>query len=560
MAVEPVGATLGLLGLVGSIVEAIHFGYAIKDMPDGLRTARMKLELEGSFLQAWAENVLLVDEGLSGGVRAIPSKDRKLIKDTLEELLKLFDESSGLVEKYANPNNLEPLSLGKQAVGPGKLFRWLSIKQVPRPKALKWAIREGARLEGLVSNINFFRGCLEKMLPMNMELFKLQILVDTVSESTVDHLDALRKAAEQIMIDSPADAPAMQAICAAALIREKLPPWEIETAHLKAYIATLSKDITALASKPPADMTLWQTQLRDTNQSVIVEWRLAEDAQDGLFERDVIQLANLLSSLNQHPDAHLPRCLGYVKQSNFDGNRPRYGLIFSIAGSEASVGQTIKPVTLLKAIQKGQRSKKLPDLADRLRMALELSISVFQLMAARWVHKGITSANIALSSVASDKDFVLLGFQVARPEVSGQVSRDLTMSHSLDSYRHPAGVSTEWGTERYNNAGGYRREFDIYSLGAVMAEIGLWRSLEDIRVSEDGRRQKRAQSALSAAQWTAHLLGKVRDEMPGAMGGRFTAAVGWCLGVGDEDATTGSGSLLSDFEDNVLRRLMACRI
>lgn len=580
MSVEPVGATLGLLGLVGTVVEAIHFGYAVKDMTGSLRTARMKLDLEGSLLQSWAENVLLDEEGLAGGVRVIPASIAALVRETLEELLRLFNESSGIVDKYVSQKHVEPLSIARQTVRPGNLFRWLSVKQVPRPKAIKWAIRDGPRLEGLISDIDFFQDKLHKRLPLNMELFRLQILVDTVAESTVDHLEVLRKAAEEIMNTRPADAPAMQSICAAALIRENLPRWELDVAHLNDYMATLKKEMTAFGSSPPADMTLWRTQLRDTGQSVMVEWRPIEvrPAQDGLFERDVVQMANLLSSLDRHPDAHLPTCLGYVKQSNYDGSRPRYGLVFSAARGEAAIGQTDGPPTLFKAIQESQHSSKLPDVADRLRMALALSISVFQLMAAGWFHKGITSSNIALMSATKtaenqnpgegsksspfSSDFILLGFQVARSDANGQVSRDPAVSRSFDSYRHPAGVSIEWGTQRYMQAGGYRREFDIYSLGAVMAEIGLWHSLEYIRGREDAKRQRTGQPALSAVEWSAFLRGKVRDEMPGAMGGRVAAVVDWCLGVGaGMNPQPGHiGSLLSGFEECVLRPLMACRI
>lgn len=580
MSVEPVGATLGLLGLVGTVVEAIHFGYAVKDMTGSLRTARVKLDLEASLLQSWAENVLLDEQGLAGGVRVIPTSIAALVRETLEELLRLFDESSGIVDKYVSQKHVESLSIARQTVGPGNLFRWLSVKQVPRPKAIKWAIRDGPRLEGLISDIDFFQDKLHKTLPLNMELFRLQILVDTVAESTVDHLEVLRKAAEEIMNNRPADAPAMQSICAAALIRENLPRWELDVAHLNEYMASLKKEMTAFGSNPPADMTLWRTQLRDTGHPVMVEWRPIEvrPAQDGLFERDVVQMANLLSSLDRHPDAHLPTCLGYVKQSNYDGSRPRYGLVFSAARGEAAIGQTDRPPTLFKAIQESQHSSKLPDVADRLRMVLELSISVFQLMAAGWFHKGITSSNIALVSATKtaenqnpresrksspfSSDFILLGFQVARSDANGQVSRDPAVSRSFDSYRHPAGVSTEWGTQRYIQAGGYRREFDIYSLGAVMAEIGLWRSLEYIRTREDAKRQRTGQPALSAVEWSASLRGKVRDEMPGAMGGRVAAVVGWCLGVGAglNPQPGHVGSLLSGFEECVLRPLMACRI
>jgi hypothetical protein len=236
-------------------------------------------------------------------------------------------------------------------------------------------------------------------------------------------------------------------------------------------------------------------------------------------------------------------------------------------------------------------------------VAVELSASVFQLLAAGWFHKGISSANIALlpattataevqspieggsgsgggsSSSSSSRSsspsltpstsFLLLGFQASRPDASGQVSRDPAQAGMLDSYRHPLAVSTEWGTSRYRDAGGYRPEFDVYSLGAVLAELGLWRPLREVRANADKKRQQHKPAAkppLGPGPWAAYLRAKVADDMPGMMGGRFAEAVGWCLATQDRDALKHppaagvTAALLAEFEDRVLRHLMTCRI
>ncbi len=60
----------------------IHRLSNLASTADSLRTAHRELGLEDSFVQAWAENALLVDEGLAGG--ATLSRFGELTKGTAE--------------------------------------------------------------------------------------------------------------------------------------------------------------------------------------------------------------------------------------------------------------------------------------------------------------------------------------------------------------------------------------------------------------------------------------------------------------------------------------------
>ncbi|KAK6538139.1 hypothetical protein TWF694_011021 [Orbilia ellipsospora] len=54
MAIDPVGATLGVLGLIGTCLEVMYFGFAVVDHADDLRVQRMKLRLQAEKIQIWA--------------------------------------------------------------------------------------------------------------------------------------------------------------------------------------------------------------------------------------------------------------------------------------------------------------------------------------------------------------------------------------------------------------------------------------------------------------------------------------------------------------------------
>lgn len=81
--------------------------------------------------------------------------------------------------------------------------------------------------------------------------------------------------------------------------------------------------------------------------------------------------------------------------------------------------------------------------------------------------------------------FFLVGWDLSRPDHPSELSETLSIStvgyqNSLEAtlmYSHPdiqAGIGT-------GKRPRYRPQYDIYSLGLVLLEIGLWRTLGDLR-------------------------------------------------------------------------------
>ncbi|KAK2763148.1 hypothetical protein FQN54_009784 [Arachnomyces sp. PD_36] len=119
-----------------------------------------------------------------------------------------------------------------------------------------------------------------------------------------------------------------------------------------------------------------------------------------------------------------------------------------------------------------------PELGDKFRLALELSKCIAQMHMVQWLHKSFRSDNILLlpHSVTDENSSKtrlevnypepwVLGFEFSRPDPffsNGQADFEPTR----DIYRHPdrQGEPTEM----------FKKVHDIYALGVVLLEIGLW--------------------------------------------------------------------------------------
>lgn len=112
-------------------------------------------------------------------------------------------------------------------------------------------------------------------------------------------------------------------------------------------------------------------------------------------------------------------------------------------------------------------------------MARAVATSIWYLHATEWLHKGLRSDNIIFSSALSSGIY-LTGFTYSRPSNPYERTRkrvpptDTNQYHDL--YRHP---STQFDMPR-DGRSGFKKLYDIYSLGVVLYEIGMWRPAHNI--------------------------------------------------------------------------------
>ncbi|OMP89289.1 hypothetical protein BK809_0006011 [Diplodia seriata] len=142
-----------------------------------------------------------------------------------------------------------------------------------------------------------------------------------------------------------------------------------------------------------------------------------------------------------------------------------------------------EPQSLFDAIKK-PLSRTRPSLDQRFDMARCVAKAVQHWHSVGWVHQGICSHHILFFIRKNQEmDFslpYLQGFDFSRPNLKPSLGRYVD-DIRFDIYRHP----DRQGPSR----DGHRKSHDLYSLGVVLLEIGLWRRAIDI-IADATRKKK----------------------------------------------------------------------
>jgi hypothetical protein len=194
--------------------------------------------------------------------------------------------------------------------------------------------------------------------------------------------------------------------------------------------------------------------------------------------------------------------------------------------------RTMSMMTLEKAISGDPFPKAEAALDQRLKLAQKLAEAVFFLHAAGFVHKNITSTSVVVLqrydtpsdefSASSIDDAYLMGFDLiraieAKTTKEGAVKEDVEESKSIwdfDIFQHP---DRQLGV----NSPRYINTYDVYSLGVVLLEVGLWEPLSKVVTGLDRG---------NPSGW-AKRLSEVVPSISPRIGVRYQRMVTWCLNL-----------------------------
>ncbi|KAI1389903.1 uncharacterized protein F4822DRAFT_217836 [Hypoxylon trugodes] len=161
-------------------------------------------------------------------------------------------------------------------------------------------------------------------------------------------------------------------------------------------------------------------------------------------------------------------------------------------------------------------TKKRPTLGQRFRLAYTIAEAVLHWHSVQWVHQSITSHNIIFfEDLQSKIDFgncFLQRFDYARPKQEPSIGRHVD-DIQYNVYRHP----DRQGPCRQ----GHTKIHDIYSLGVVLLEIGLW---EDVRITG-----MKKDNDIMVDKMVRNLQYAAEKRLPHYMGEDYQEAVLACL-------------------------------
>lgn len=210
-------------------------------------------------------------------------------------------------------------------------------------------------------------------------------------------------------------------------------------------------------------------------------------------------------------------CLGYVD----DVAQCRTGFVYRCAelhtGDEAKQHETLHDLISQPAISSEGDPTPKPSLGERFRISAELAATVSGIHGFGWVHKGISSHSIIMSSGTNGDARIphLIGWCYARQQNGETLKVNPVADRTSNLYRHPKrqGHPSDRFTIRH----------DVYSLGVVLVEVALWRTVGEM-----------CEGVYSPAKIRETLLERTRDTVPRVMGQRYAEAVRRCL-EGDFD-------------------------
>ncbi|EXF74269.1 hypothetical protein CFIO01_03701 [Colletotrichum fioriniae PJ7] len=309
-----------------------------------------------------------------------------------------------------------------------------------------------------------------------------------------------------------------------------------------------------------------------THGPVLVEWVEYDPSSPDerfLHLRRLDDLARMMhSASSNHPDLHTIDCVGYTD----DANNARYGLVYrcpllsqtSLPAASLPIKTKIKTKTDTVAVAAAESPQplpatshstlhtlisspdlKTPDLDDRITLASTLACALWSLHSLDWLHKSLCSANILFFPSAASLAAIrattvsaavvpdigspyLVGFDASRPDFDAEMSVNPRNPSILDLHRDPRSLSSGLGRKQYCKG------YDVYSLGLVLLEIGLWKVL-----------QTYYKPHYSAEKWRDRVILPVLVPGLGSKTGKlYKQVVEKCLTAKDDMSSSEAGQLM----------------
>jgi serine/threonine protein kinase len=282
-----------------------------------------------------------------------------------------------------------------------------------------------------------------------------------------------------------------------------------------------------------------------TKQAVLVEYMhydIEWVGQETLFHR-VSGLAELLNAAKPNGILTLS-CLGFFH----DLAHRSFGFIFTLPDSPTSLSATnLTSLEQLISDRDMNERRRRPDLGAIFRLAYALVRAIWKLHSVHWFHKNICSSNILL--FPQDRSLQAKAESISRPYLTGfnHSREDGSNAYSVSSVRNKDYYHPEY---RNSDKDGKRKrfccEYDYYSLGLVLLELGLWRSLSELKAQKRGSRPD---------EFRKFLCDEMVPHLANSMGIFYRDAVLACL-EGDFVVTQVYGDSKSAPLDKFLERVV----
>jgi hypothetical protein len=344
---------------------------------------------------------------------------------------------------------------------------------------VKFVLRDKKRIEQLIQKLGFWNDSLDKMtsqLDQESSRRRLRTRLSTSDTTQLQHLEA----AASMFVH-----PDIQRMASTRTVIEQAIQSDIQSMPQSVTIAGPS---TSLESVSEYRIDQGQVHFEETpyksdevramatykQDSIIIDWRYCQEdtwrtANPAKFQHRAASLTKILNSDLRPLNVSVLHCIGYLDQTS-----DVTGYAFRLPPG-ALPGQ--KPSTLHQLLTQVKSGTDIPDLGERFELAKALASTLFEIHNVGWMHKNIQPKNILFwpkpgTGVIGEPNIskpYLMGFDISRPDGPGEFSEKPAIRPEDDDYRHP--------DYRGEKGRPFQPSFDIYSLGIILYEIGMWRKV-----------------------------------------------------------------------------------
>ncbi|KAH7008412.1 hypothetical protein EDB80DRAFT_872214 [Ilyonectria destructans] len=485
MALELGGFVIGAASLLAGFKGAIDSFVFLSDVFRGFDDASFhtaKLEIEKQRLQIWCVFFGTDEDSDCEKLLDQPEAIQSLVVYIFEEFVDATRNLDKMRTKYGlelvKPG-IELQSANAKTVRMSELLADLAARQTEKSSKLKWWKK------GFPWALDLARRVVPRI---DLPVFPQGLPSFLVPGHGPEYLQTYQQSAQEVL----AMCATAKSIKMKATVISNVP--EVKFDQLEFHGAGVR-----LADGPRRDLALFRHQQSSpVVQVVIVDWNQPNDSLTPDERREAQRRVKTLC-LVENP-AYARDHPGHKEQ----------GFVFGYPSQDSG-----KPESLLASFKSLQHVPA----GDRFRLAQSLASGLLLLHSSNWLHKNICSDNVVVfrstnSQLTKDTSYIaspyFTGFSYARPDAPGEASMERPETSSLDFYRRPG---SENGSSRYN---------DIYSLGVVLFEIGLWRSAESA-CSKGNPKTK-----TEVLKFPNHNCG-IRKKLCSRMGSVYAAVVHRCL-------------------------------
>lgn len=522
---DDAAAVASLVGFSAALFHACIQGLIIlskaRSFGRDISGIRLMIELEQHKLYTWAEEVGLLQESPA---LLVSAQRAHLVPKILEHLRELFSDLERLKSDYGlhlqetaeeifeldeSESAFERLGIAES--DHSRPIQMKVFKERKKPwKMLKWVAFDEQKVRKLMDQVKMFISELQQILSLERQA-KMDKTIDailrtavqnTANEQDLDMLgqdygratshEAIAAAArfkKQGLLLGVLDAGKMQHEL--KLRRRNSPPMSNarRSSHQSLIPRYSNSDLTAMRLSAKR-LNISTSTIQDAraiayyeNEPVLLEFRKQNGLDRDAMKDKMCKVSEFLKDLD--PSFHGLSCRGYVKI--FD----RYAFVFhlpahlrfsKIESSKIANPNKVQQAPAFRALRDLFGEATQPSLNVRVSFAITILETLVQLHTSGWLHKELRSDNVLFIlnpriSNSSTDDFLcsplyLTGYVCARADDPHEATEPRESELEADLYRYPASIG------QFRDP--YRKAFDIFSVGCILLELGLWCSLSGI--------------------------------------------------------------------------------